>query len=63
MVFLVARAKGIPLNALYTNYQELLLEALGLKIIPPKNANVLQHMIRFLSASSPETKKGLGKLW
>jgi len=56
----VARAKSVPLNALYTKYQELLLEALGLKTTPPKNANVLQHMMGYFKDQlSGDEKKEL----
>ena len=44
---LVARAKDIPLKALYKQYQKLLMEALRLKSTPKKNANVLIHILGY----------------
>ena len=44
---LVARAKDIPLKALYKQYQKLLMEALRLKSTPKKNANVLSHILGY----------------
>jgi uncharacterized protein YbgA (DUF1722 family)/uncharacterized protein YbbK (DUF523 family) len=44
---LVAAAKNIPPKQLYTQYQELLMEALKLKATVRKNVNVLQHMMGY----------------
>ena len=44
---LVARAKELPLKELYERYQTLLMESLGLKTTPKKNANVLMHMVGY----------------
>jgi len=44
---LVARAKDIPLKALYKQYQKLLMEALRLKSTSKKNANVLTHILGY----------------
>jgi uncharacterized protein YbgA (DUF1722 family)/uncharacterized protein YbbK (DUF523 family) len=44
---LVAQAKNLPLKELYQEYQTLLMESLGLKTTPKKNANVLQHMMGY----------------
>jgi uncharacterized protein YbgA (DUF1722 family)/uncharacterized protein YbbK (DUF523 family) len=44
---LVARAAELPPEALYREYQALLLDALRLKTTPKKNANVLQHIMGF----------------
>jgi uncharacterized protein YbgA (DUF1722 family)/uncharacterized protein YbbK (DUF523 family) len=41
---LVARAKLIPLQELFAEYQKQLMEGLKLKATPKKNANVLMHM-------------------
>ena len=41
---LVARAKEIPLELLYAQYEELFMRALSLKATVKKNVNVLQHM-------------------
>jgi uncharacterized protein YbgA (DUF1722 family)/uncharacterized protein YbbK (DUF523 family) len=43
----VAAAKEVPTNALYDNYEQLLMEALSLKTTPKKNTNVLQHMMGY----------------
>jgi uncharacterized protein YbgA (DUF1722 family) len=44
---LVAGAKDIPLEDLYQQYQDLLMESLHLKTTPKKNANVLMHMVGY----------------
>ena len=44
---LVAGAKDIPLEELYQQYQDLLMESLHLKTTPKKNANVLMHMVGY----------------
>jgi uncharacterized protein YbgA (DUF1722 family)/uncharacterized protein YbbK (DUF523 family) len=44
---LVAKAKEIPIKELYQQYQNILMEALQLKTIPKKNANVLMHMMGY----------------
>jgi uncharacterized protein YbgA (DUF1722 family)/uncharacterized protein YbbK (DUF523 family) len=44
---LVARAKAMPMAALYAEYQQLLMEALRLKATPAKHSNVLQHIMAY----------------
>ena len=44
---LVAQAKHIPSEKLYSDYQERLLEALKLKTTVKKNTNVLMHMMGY----------------
>jgi uncharacterized protein YbgA (DUF1722 family) len=46
---LVAQAKAVPTNALYDEYQQLLMEALRLKATPAKHGNVLQHITGYLN--------------
>ena len=41
---LVADAKARPADALFGEYEKLLMEGLGLRATPRKNANVLQHI-------------------
>lgn len=56
---IVAQAKAVPLKELYQQYQNILMEALQLKTTPPKNANVLQHMMGYFreQLSSDEKKE------
>jgi uncharacterized protein YbgA (DUF1722 family)/uncharacterized protein YbbK (DUF523 family) len=56
---LVAKAKDLPLKELYQKYQNLLMEALQLKITSKKNANVLMHMMGYFKKelSSDEKKE------
>jgi len=57
---LVAQAKNLPLKELYREYQTLLMESLGLKTTPKKNANVLQHMMGYFKEQlSPDEKQEL----
>jgi uncharacterized protein YbgA (DUF1722 family)/uncharacterized protein YbbK (DUF523 family) len=57
---LVAQAKNLPLKELYREYQTLLIESLGLKTTPKKNANVLQHMMGYFKEQlSPDEKQEL----
>lgn len=44
---LVAQGAGIPIRALYQEYQQLLMEALRLKATPAKHYNVLQHIMGY----------------
>lgn len=44
---LVAKAKEMTINALYKEYQKLLMEALRLKTTTKKNVNVLQHVMGY----------------
>jgi uncharacterized protein YbgA (DUF1722 family) len=44
---LVARAKAMPMAALYAEYQQLLMEALRVKATPAKHSNVLQHIMGY----------------
>ncbi|HVP79280.1 MAG TPA: DUF523 and DUF1722 domain-containing protein [Thermodesulfobacteriota bacterium] len=54
---LVAKAKDLPLKALYQKYQTLLMESLGLKTTPKKNANVLQHMMGYFKEQLSSDEK------
>jgi uncharacterized protein YbgA (DUF1722 family)/uncharacterized protein YbbK (DUF523 family) len=54
---LVAKAKDLPLKELYHEYQTLLMESLGLKITPKKNANVLQHMMGYFKEQLSSDEK------
>jgi uncharacterized protein YbgA (DUF1722 family)/uncharacterized protein YbbK (DUF523 family) len=57
---LVAKAKDLPLKELYQKYQNLLMEALQLKITSKKNANVLMHMMGYFREQlSADEKKEL----
>jgi len=57
---LVAQAKNLPLKELYREYQTLLMESLGLKTTPKKNANILQHMMGYFKEQlSPDDKQEL----
>jgi uncharacterized protein YbgA (DUF1722 family) len=44
---LVARAKEVPAQELYEQYQSRLMEGLRLKATPKKNTNVLQHLMGY----------------
>jgi uncharacterized protein YbgA (DUF1722 family)/uncharacterized protein YbbK (DUF523 family) len=56
---IVAKAKEIPLQDLYQQYQTILMEALKSKTTPKKNANVLMHMMGYFrkELSSDEKKE------
>ena len=54
---LVAQAKNLPLKELYREYQTLLMESLGLKTTPKKNANVLQHMMGYFKEQLSSDEK------
>ena len=54
---LVAKAKDLPLKELYQKYQTLLMESLGLKTTPKKNANVLQHMMGYFKEQLSSDEK------
>ena len=54
---LVAQAKNLPLKELYQEYQTLLMESLGLKTTPKKNANVLQHMMGYFKEQLSSDEK------
>jgi uncharacterized protein YbgA (DUF1722 family)/uncharacterized protein YbbK (DUF523 family) len=54
---LVAQAKNLPLKELYREYQILLMESLGLKTTPKKNANVLQHMMGYFKEQLSSDEK------
>ena len=54
---LVARAKDIPLKALYKQYQKLLMEALRLKSTPKKNANVLTQILGYFKKELSRDEK------
>jgi uncharacterized protein YbgA (DUF1722 family) len=44
---LVAQGKNLPMEDLYRQYQDLLLDALKLKTTIKKNVNVLQHLMGY----------------
>jgi uncharacterized protein YbgA (DUF1722 family)/uncharacterized protein YbbK (DUF523 family) len=44
---LLAQAQAMPINALYDEYQQLLMEALRLKATSAKHCNVLQHIMGY----------------
>jgi uncharacterized protein YbgA (DUF1722 family)/uncharacterized protein YbbK (DUF523 family) len=54
---LVAQAKNLPLKELYREYQTLLMESLGLKTTPKKNANALQHMMGYFKEQLSSDEK------
>jgi uncharacterized protein YbgA (DUF1722 family) len=54
---LVAQAKNLPLKELYREYQTLLMESLGLKTTPKKNANILQHMMGYFKEQLSSDEK------
>ncbi len=54
---LVAQAKNLPLKELFQEYQTLLMESLGLKTTPKKNANVLQHMMGYFKEQLSSDEK------
>jgi uncharacterized protein YbgA (DUF1722 family)/uncharacterized protein YbbK (DUF523 family) len=57
---LVAGRKGVPLKALFGQYETLLMEALKLKTTTRKNTNVLQHMMGYFKKQlSPDEKQEL----
>ena len=54
---LVAKAKDLPLQELYQEYQTLLMESLYLKTSAKKNANVLQHMMGYFKEQLSSDEK------
>ena len=54
---LVAKAKDLPLQELYQEYQALLMESLYLKTSAKKNANVLQHMMGYFKEQLSSDEK------
>jgi uncharacterized protein YbgA (DUF1722 family)/uncharacterized protein YbbK (DUF523 family) len=52
-----AQAKNLPLKELYREYQTLLMESLGLKTTPKKNANALQHMMGYFKEQLSSDEK------
>ena len=44
---LVAEGKSMPVQALYTDYESMLMEALGLKATVAKHTNVLMHILGY----------------
>jgi uncharacterized protein YbgA (DUF1722 family)/uncharacterized protein YbbK (DUF523 family) len=54
---LVAKAKEIPLEELFRQYQVFLMEALKLKTTPKKNANVLMHMMGYFKEELSSNEK------
>jgi uncharacterized protein YbgA (DUF1722 family)/uncharacterized protein YbbK (DUF523 family) len=57
---LVARAKEIPVQELYANYQSRLMEGLRLKATTKKNTNVLSHLMGYFKKDlTPDEKQEL----
>jgi uncharacterized protein YbgA (DUF1722 family)/uncharacterized protein YbbK (DUF523 family) len=57
---MVADAKHNPIKKLFQEYEQMLIETLGLKTTPRKNLNVLQHMMGyFKKVLSPDEKQEL----
>ncbi|MDQ7838057.1 MAG: DUF523 and DUF1722 domain-containing protein [Thermodesulfobacteriota bacterium] len=57
---LAARDQKKPVRELYAQYQNLLMEALRLKVTPRKNVGILQHIVGCLKNQlSPEERKEL----
>jgi len=57
---LVARAKEMPLHDLYKRYEDILMNALGLKTTTRKNVNVLHHIMGYFKKQlSPDEKQEL----
>lgn len=54
---LVARAKEIPLDSLYDQYETLFMQALSLKATVKKNVNVLQHMAGYFKKQLTRDEK------
>jgi uncharacterized protein YbgA (DUF1722 family)/uncharacterized protein YbbK (DUF523 family) len=54
---LVAAGKQMPMEALYTQYEALLMEALALKTTPKKNMNVLQHLMGYFKKQLSKDEK------
>jgi uncharacterized protein YbgA (DUF1722 family)/uncharacterized protein YbbK (DUF523 family) len=54
---LVAGGKGLPAPELFSQYEALLMEALGLKTTVRKNANVLQHMMGYFKKQLTSDEK------
>ena len=56
----VAAGKGTPMNALYKQYETLLMEALTLKATTRKNTNVLNHLMGYFKKQlTPDEKQEL----
>jgi uncharacterized protein YbgA (DUF1722 family)/uncharacterized protein YbbK (DUF523 family) len=55
---LVAQDQAMPINALYEEYQRLLMEALLLKATPAKHSNVLQHIMGYFKKQLSADAKG-----
>ena len=54
---LVATGKGVPAEALYGQYEKLLMEALKLKTTNKKNTNVLNHMMGYFKKQLSSDEK------
>jgi uncharacterized protein YbgA (DUF1722 family)/uncharacterized protein YbbK (DUF523 family) len=54
---LVAAGKQMPMEALYAQYEALLMEALALKTTPKKNMNVLQHLMGYFKKQLSRDEK------
>ena len=54
---LVAKAKQLPQGELYSEYQDLLMQALKLKTTIKKNINVLQHMMGYFKKQLSSDEK------
>jgi uncharacterized protein YbgA (DUF1722 family) len=57
---LVADGKQLPIEALYEQYQQILMEALKLKTTIRKHSNVLQHLMGYFKKQlTPDEKQEL----
>jgi uncharacterized protein YbgA (DUF1722 family) len=57
---LVAQGKSLPLEDLFSQYETLLMAALGLKTTLKKNINVIQHIMGYFKKQlSPDEKQEL----
>ena len=54
---LVAAGKQMPMEALYAQYEAMLMEALALKTTPKKNLNVLQHLMGYFKKQLSKDEK------
>jgi len=54
---LISQAKDLPLKELYRQYQTFLMESMQLKTTTRKNANVLQHMMRYFKEQLSSDEK------
>lgn len=54
---LVAEGKGLPIRKVYTDYEQMLIEALWLKTTLKKNLNVLQHIMGYFKQQLTSDEK------